>query len=394
MPEENEILRHTPPRRLKTVGIVAACAAAIVVALGLMSRVLADRDVTRWTDAQATPTVKVISLSSGTNAHVLALPGDVQAFDTAPIYARVSGYLKRWYVDIGARVKTGQLLAEIDVPDQDQQYAQAKADLNTAIANQKLSAIIAKRWNALLKENAVAPQDVDEKNGDLAAKTAAVASAQANVDRLRDLETFKSITAPFDGVVTSRSTDIGALIVVGASGQTPLFTVSDESKLRIYVRVPQNHSTEVKPGMTAGFTVPQAAGTTFTAKVIATADAVDATTGSLLVQLLADNADLAVKPGDYAQVEFALPSIARIVQIPASALIFRDSGMAVATVRADGRVAIKPIVVARDLGPSVEIASGLTPEDRIIDNPPDSLRAGDPVRIANSSRHMPAAAHN
>jgi len=394
MPEENEILRHTPPRRLKTVGIVAACAAAIVVALGLMSRVLADRDVTRWTDAQATPTVKVISLSSGTNAHVLALPGDVQAFDTAPIYARVSGYLKRWYVDIGARVKTGQLLAEIDVPDQDQQYAQAKADLNTAIANQKLSAITAKRWNALLKENAVAPQDVDEKNGDLAAKTAAVASAQANVDRLRDLETFKSITAPFDGVVTSRSTDIGALIVVGASGQTPLFTVSDESKLRIYVRVPQNHSTEVKPGMTAGFTVPQAAGTTFTAKVIATADAVDATTGSLLVQLLADNADLAVKPGDYAQVEFALPSIARIVQIPASALIFRDSGMAVATVRADGRVAIKPIVVARDLGPSVEIASGLTPEDRIIDNPPDSLRAGDPVRIANSSRHMPAAAHN
>jgi len=394
MPDESDILRYTTPRRLKTVGIVAACAAVIVVALGLMSRVFADRDVARWTDAQVTPIVKVINLSSESNARVLALPGDVQAFDTAPIYARVSGYLKRWYVDIGARVKAGQLLAEIDVPDQDQQYAQAKADLGTAVANQKLSAITARRWNALLKENAVAPQDVDEKNGDLAAKTAAVASAQANVDRLKDLETFKSITAPFDGVVTSRSTDIGALIVVGAPGQTPLFTVADESRLRIYVRVPQNYSMEVKPGMTGSFTVPQAPGTSFTAKVIATADAVDATTGTLLVQLLADNADLVVKPGDYAQVQFALPAGTKIIQIPASALMFRDSGMAVATVKPDGRVAIKPIVVARDLGPSVEIASGLQRDDRIIDNPPDSLRAGDSVRIANSGRGGSAASHD
>jgi RND family efflux transporter MFP subunit len=394
MPDENDILRHTPPRRLKMVGIVAACVAVAIVALGLMSRVFADRDVARWTDAQATATVKVIYLSNESGGHVLALPGDVQAFDTAPIYARVSGYLKRWYVDIGARVKAGQLLAEIDVPDQDQQYAQAKADLGTAVANEKLSSLTAKRWNALLKENAVAPQDVDEKNGDLAAKTAAVASAQANVDRLKDLETFKSITAPFDGVVTSRATDIGALIVVGAPGQTPLFTVSDESRLRIYVRVPQSYSTEVKPGMAASFTVPQAPGTTFTAKVIATADSVDATTGTLLVQLLADNSGLTVKPGDYAQVQFALPAGTKIVQIPASALMFRDNGMAVAIVQANGRVAIKPIVVARDLGPSVEIASGLQHDDRIIDNPPDSLRVGDPVRIGNAIPRAPAVSHN
>jgi RND family efflux transporter MFP subunit len=291
-------------------------------------------------------------------------------------------------------VKAGQRLAEIDVPDQDQQYAQAKADLGTAVANQTLSAITAKRWNALLKENAVAPQDVDEKNGDLAAKTAAVASAQANVDRLRDLETFKNITAPFDGVVTSRSTDVGALIVVGAPGQTPLFTVADESRLRIYVRVPQNYSTEVKPGMIASFTVPQAPGTSFAAKVVATADAVDTATGTLLVQLLADNADLAVKPGDYAQIQFSLPAGRKIIQIPASALMFRDSGMAVATVRPDDRIQIRPIVVARDLGPTVEIASGLQPGDSIIDNPPDSLRPGDLVRIANPGRRGPATSHD
>jgi len=382
MPDAGNPLRYTPPRRLKLVGIVAVCAAILVVAIGVLGRVFADQNVAAWTDAQALPTVKVINLAADTGHSALVLPGDIEAFNSAPIYARVSGYLKQWYVDIGTKVKAGQLLATIDVPDQDQQLAQAKADLGTAIANEKLSAITAKRWNALLKENAVAPQDVDEKNGDLAAKIAATASARANVDRLQDLETFKSITAPFDGVVTSRSTDIGALIVVGAPGQTPLFTVADESRLRIYVRVPQNYAWEIKQNMTATFDVPERPGEIYTAVVAATADAVDATTGTLLVQLQIDNADHKLKPGDYAQVHFTLPATAHAIQVPASALMFRDSGMEVATVGAGGRVVIRPITIARDFGTSVQVASGLTAADRVIDNPPDSLRQGDAVRIA------------
>ena len=382
MPDAGNPLRYTPPRRLKLVGIVAVCAAILVVAIGVLGRVFADQNVAAWTDAQALPTVKVINLAADTGHGALVLPGDIEAFNSAPIYARVSGYLKQWYVDIGTKVKAGQLLATVDVPDQDQQLAQAKADLGTAIANEKLSAITAKRWNALLKENAVAPQDVDEKNGDLAAKIAATASARANVDRLQDLETFKSITAPFDGVVTSRSTDIGALIVVGAPGQTPLFTVADESRLRIYVRVPQNYAWEIKQNMTAAFDVPERPGEIYTAVVAATADAVDATTGTLLVQLQIDNADHKLKPGDYAQVHFTLPATAHAIQVPASALMFRDSGMEVATVGAGGRVVIRPITIARDFGTSVQVASGLTAADRVIDNPPDSLRQGDAVRIA------------
>ena len=382
MPDAGNPLRYTPPRRLKLAGIVAACVAILAVAIGLIGRGFADQNVAAWTDAQALPTVKVINLAADTGHGALVLPGDIEAFNSAPIYARVSGYLKQWYVDIGTKVKAGQLLATIDVPDQDQQLAQAKADLGTAIANEKLSAITAKRWNALLKENAVAPQDVDEKNGDLAAKIAATASARANVDRLQDLETFKSITAPFDGVVTSRSTDIGALIVVGAPGQTPLFTVADESRLRIYVRVPQNYAWEIKQNMTATFDVPERPGEIYTAVVAATADAVDATTGTLLVQLQIDNADHKLKPGDYAQVHFTLPATAHAIQVPASALMFRDSGMEVATVGAGGRVVIRPITIARDFGTSVQVASGLTAADRVIDNPPDSLRQGDAVRIA------------
>jgi RND family efflux transporter MFP subunit len=382
MPDDTDILRHTPPSWLKTAGIAAACVAAIIVAIGLISRLHADQNVKNWTQAQAIPTVKVIDLSSEGAQGALVLPGDVQAFNSAPIYARVSGYLKRWYVDIGTPVKAGQLLAEIDIPDQDQQLAQAKADLATAVANERLSAITAKRWNELLKENAVAAQDVDEKNGDLAAKTAATASARANVDRLEALESFKSITAPFAGVVTSRSTDVGALITVGLPTETPLFTVSDQSRLRIYVRAPQIYSAEIKPGMPATFTVPDYPSRSFNATVAATADAVDTQTGTQLVQLLVDNVGNVLKPGDYAQVHFALSARSNVIHVPASALMFRDSGMSVATISPNGRVAIKPIAISRDFGTAVEIASGLSLADRVIDNPPDSLRQGDAVRIA------------
>lgn len=380
------MLRYVPPRRLKLAGLVAVCVAALVIVVGIITRVTAERSVAAWTDTNALPVVSVINLDRAGKTGDLTLPGNVQAYNSAPIYARVSGYLKKWYVDIGAKVKTGQLLADIDVPDQDQQLAQARADLGTAVANQKLSAQTAKRWNALAKSNAAAPQDVDEKNADLAAKTAAVASAQANVARLRDLTNFERITAPFDGTVTSRSVDVGALVTVGTGtpGATPLFTVSDTARLRIYVNVPQNYSAMIAPGMTARFTVPEYPGETFTAVLAANAQAVDPTTGTVLVQLQADNAQGRLKPGDYAQVRFDLPATANAIRLPASALIFNDDGTAVAVVGPGNRVSVKPVTILRDYGTSVEIASGVTRQDRVIDNPPDALKAGDEVRVAKS----------
>ncbi|HEX4184152.1 MAG TPA: efflux RND transporter periplasmic adaptor subunit [Caulobacteraceae bacterium] len=383
--EEPEILRHNPPRRLKTIGLAALGVAIAVVAVGVISRVRADQSLKTWTDDQAVPVVKLIDVSAAAGGS-LVLPGNIQAFYDAPIHARVSGYLKRWYADIGTRVKAGQLLAEIDTPDLDQQLAQGKADLATAVANQNLSAITAKRWAGLLAQDAVSKQDADNKNGDLEAKTALVAAAQANLQRLEALESFKRITAPFDGVVTTRSTDVGALIAVGGVTDTPLFSVSDEKRLRIYVQVPQSYIGEIRPGMTATFSVPEYPGRSFTAQLAASADAVTPTTGTQTIQLQIDNSDGALKPGDYAQVHFSLPNDSGAIRAPASALMFRDSGMAVAVLGPNGRVVIKPITIGRDLGTAVEVASGLSPSDRIIDNPPDSLRPGDVVRIASASK--------
>ena len=385
MPDQHNMLHYTPPPRLRLAGFIAAGVVMLVVVVGLITRVTASHEVDAWTDANAVPVVSIISLDANKQAGDLTLPGNVQAFNSAPIYARVSGYLKKWYVDIGTKVKAGQRLAEIDVPDLDQQLAQARADLGTAIANRTLSAQTAKRWNALAKENAAAPQDVDEKNADLAAKTAAVASAKANVDRLLDLTRFKDITAPFGGTVTSRSVDVGALVTVGAPGTTPLFTVADNARIRIYVSVPQNYSAQIVPGMKAMFTVPEYPGQTFTATLAATSQAVDTTTGTVLVQLQADNADNRLKAGDYAQVRFNLPATANAIRLPASALIFNDSGTAVALVGRDNRVVVKPVTILRDYGTFVEIAGELTRRDRVIDNPPDSTRAGDKVRIASRS---------
>jgi multidrug efflux system membrane fusion protein len=391
MPELPDILRHTRPRRLKTAGVIAACIAVGVVALGVIDRVYANQRLTSWTSARSIPTVNLVSLNGGVGPQALVLPGDVQAFYNAPIHARVSGYLKRWYVDIGGPVKAGQTLAEIDTPDLDQQLAQAKADLGTAVANQHLSQTTADRWAGLLTQDAVSQQDDDTKKGDLAAKSALVAAARANVARLEALESFKRITAPFDGVVTTRATDIGALISVGGPTDTPLFTVADERKLRIYVRVPQSYSADIKPGMSASFTVPEFPGRTFTANLATTADAITPQNGTLLIQLQIDNAGHVLKSGDYAQVHFALPADGGAIQVPASALMFRDSGMAVAVAEPSGQVAIKTVTIGRDRGAIVEIAAGLTSTDRVIDNPPDSLRPGDRVHIAAAGASGPGA---
>ena len=391
MREDRNPLTYVPPARLRLIGIVAAIVAVIIVVIGLVTRFTASHQTDAWTKANAIPTVNVISLA-GADTGNLVLPGAVQAFNSAQLYARVSGYLRKWYVDIGAKVTSGQKLADIDVPDQDAQLAQARADLNTAIANQKLSAETAKRWNLLAKENAVAPQDVDEKNADLAAKNAMVASAQQNVQRLSDLTRFKTIVAPFDGTVTSRGVDVGALVTVptSASGAIPLFTVADDSKIRIYVNVPQNSSNMIKPGMPAHFTVPQHPGQVFTATVAANAQSVNTQTGTVLMQLLADNPGDLFNPGDYAQVTFDLPASQNSIQLPASSLIFGDTGMQVAVAGPDNHVLIKPVTILRDYGTSVEVASTLARSDRVIDNPSDSLRAGDEVHVAAAVK--PAAA--
>lgn len=384
MAEPPEMLQYTRPRWLNRAALVIFLLALAVLIAGGLSRYNASRALVTETNAASVPYVAVISPGSETGPRILVLPGNVKAFYEAPIYAQVSGYLKSWNADIGTQVKAGEVLAEISTPDLDQQLAQAKADLATALANEALSASTAKRWNALLAKDAVSQQDADEKNGDLAAKTAAVAAARAQVDGLEAQENFKRIIAPFNGVVTSRSTDIGALITVGAPNQTPLFTVDDEHRLRIYVEVPQIHAAEVKPGMTASFTVPEYPGQKFTATLTSTATALDPATGALLVEFQVDNAAQLLKPGDYAQMSIALPRDPDAVSVPASALMFRNSGMAVATVGPDDRVVFKPVTISRDLGTSVEIASGLSPADRIINNPPDALLPGDLVHVVHA----------
>jgi len=384
MPEEPDMLRYERPRRLWLAGLVIAGIFICIVVFGVGGRLLAAHALAQTADAQSIPEVSTIT-PQGTAQSTLVLPGNIEAYNEAPIYAQVSGYLKAWYVDIGAPVQAGQLMAEIDTPDIDQQLAQAQADLAVAIANQKLAASTAARWNKLRAQDAVSQQDDDDKNGQLLADVAQVEAARANVQRLQAMEGFKRITAPFAGIVTSRSTDIGALITVGSPNQTPLFTVDDEHKLRVYVSVPQAYTGRIRPGMTAAFTVPEYPGQSFNARLVTTAEAIARATGTLLIQFQIDNEDLRLHPGDYAQVHIALPADPAAIIVPSSALMFRDSGMQVATVGADGRARFVPVSIARDFGTTVQLAGGLTRQDRVINNPPDVLEPGDQVKISGAA---------
>jgi RND family efflux transporter MFP subunit len=337
------------------------------------------------TDAQAQPVVTVSLPARGRNSYAIDLPGRLEAYSRAPIYARVSGYLKDWHADIGSPVQAGQLLADIEAPDLDQQLAQGQADLLTAQANAALASTTAVRWRLLLETNSVSQQDVDARNGDLAAKEAIAKATAANVDRLKVLEGFKRIVAPFSGTVTARFTDIGALINAGSGTGLELFVVSDTHKLRLYVNVPQNYATRVVSGTLAQLTVPERPGQTFAATVEASARSVDPASGSTLVQLAVDNEAGELVPGAYASVHFNLPLPSANLSVPASALIFDHNGLQVATLGPDNRVVFEPVTVARDLGDTVEVASGLTANDRIIDSPPDGIANGDAVRIGPGS---------
>jgi RND family efflux transporter MFP subunit len=385
MPDDPAVMPHKPQRWLKPAGLTGVAAAVIIVVIGLVGRVLASQHLKSLTETEAVPTVSVIAPTIASGDQSLVLPGFVQAFYDAQIHARVSGYLKHWYQDIGAQVKAGQILADIDTPELDQQLEQAQANLATAVSNQKLAQITAKRWTSLLSDDAVSHQEADEKAGDLAAKTSLVNAARAEVQRLRALEGFKRIVAPFDGIVTGRTTDIGALIAAGAPNDPGLFTVADVHRLRIYVKVPQNYSAGLRPGMSATLSVPEHPGATFTATLASTTGAVSNQSGTMLAELQIDNPNGALKPGDYAQVSFALPQNLGMMRLPASALMFRQKGMAVATVGPMNHVALKYVTIARDEGAFVEIASGISPTDRVIDNPPDSLAANEVVRPASAT---------
>jgi len=377
------LLRHSAPPGLKRWGRLAVIAAVMIAVVGIGSRMWKGYNTAAWTDEQAVQTVQIITLKNGKGGSSLTLPGDVQAFTSAPIYAQVSGYVKKWYVDIGAPVKKGQLLAELDTPDLAGQSAQGRANLVNAIAAQKLSEATARRYDALFAQGAVARQAKDEKDADLAAKNAAVAAARASLYSVSSQENFRRLVAPFDGVVTSRSVDTGALVTVGTPSSTPLFTVSDLTKLRIYVRVPQNYASYIRPGMEVSFSVPQYPGRVFHATLVASAGAVASSTGTVLVQFGMDNKDNALQPGAYAEVKFPLPAGANGIRVPATALMFRDEGMQVATVDATNHVKLKTVIISRDMGASVDVGGGVSPKDRIIDNPADALRDGDEVKVAN-----------
>ncbi len=386
-----DILRYTPPRGLKLAGLIALVVAVVVVVIGAISRVHADQDVKTWTHDQLTPTVTLVAAKADAAAQTLTLPAQLQAYVNAGIHSRVSGYLKDWKVDIGAHVKPGQLLAEVDTPDLDQQLAAAKADLATAEANAALSQTTAARWKNLLAKDAVSQQEYDEKAGDLAAKNSLVNAAKANVGLLLATSAFKRIVAPFDGVVTTRSTDIGALISAGNPAEQPLFTVSQVDKLRVYVQVPQSYVSQIHPGMTAQLAAPEHPGKTFTATVITDAQAISSQTGSLLVQLQLDNKDDALKAGGYVQASIKLATETKVARIPASALINDEHGLHVAMMGSDGKVVMRPVTVSRDMGQTVDIASGLKPGEKVIDSPPDDLTAGDAVKAAQAAPEKSSA---
>ncbi len=369
-------------RKLRLAGLLAAAVAVVLVATGILTRERSSARLRDWTEAQAIPTVAVVAPSAKPLSPYLNLPGRLEAYSRAPIYARVSGYLKDWKVDIGVRVKAGQLLAEIDAPDLDQQLMQARADLLNAQSSARLSEATLKRRQSLANSRIISQQDLDERIADLASKQAAVKSNQANVDRLEALAGYKNVLAPFDGMITARETDLGALINAGSSSAPPMFVVSDTSKLRVYVNVPQSFVPAIRVGSKAMISVPEYADRSFPASIEFSSQAVDGQSGTTRMQLIVGNDEGQLMAGAYANVRIDLSRDMQTLHIPASALLFDQDGLRVATVGAGEKVVLKGIKIARDLGRELEIASGLGADDRVIVSPPDGLVDGTPVRVS------------
>ena len=329
----------------------------------------------------AEPTVVVVKPKLSTAAEEVVLPGNMQAYVDTPIYARSNGYLTKWYVDIGGQVKTGQLLAEIETPEVDRQLRQARADWDTAKANYNLAVSTAKRWQGLLASDSVSKQETDEKVGDLAAKKAIMTAAEENVHRLEDVQSFQKVYAPFDGVITARKIDVGALIDAGAnSPNRELFHEGATDRLRVFINVPQVYTPSLKPGVHAELTLAEYPGRVFGGMLVRTAKAIDLTSRTLLAEVDVRNSTGELLPGAYVSVHFKLPSVTQSLTLPVNALLFRSEGLQVAAVR-NGRTQLLPIKMGRDFGNEVEIISGLGRDESVIVNPSDSIGSGEPVRV-------------
>jgi RND family efflux transporter MFP subunit len=374
-------LKTLSPRQLVLVGVIALVAAGAIAANGLISRARDKRDLVQWTNAQAIPTVALADIVRGDAEQRLILPGNIQPYAKATIYARVNGYLKSWNKDIGAHIKAGEVLASIEAPDLDQQLAQAMATLASAKANQEIAAITADRNSTLVQKQIVSQQTADQTAADAQAKKAIMEASAAYVRQLEAMQSFKEIVAPFDGVVTARNTDIGALINSGSAGQ-PLFEVSDLHRVRIYVQVPQAFTADLRPGLKATFEMPQYPGQKFDATLVTTSNAMNEMSRSMLVELQADNPDGKLFGGTYCRVDFQIPGDPNMVRLPATALMPVNRGVQVALLGNDNKVVLKSIQLGRDFGDTVEVTAGLAPEDRVIDSPPETLQSGQTVHVA------------
>jgi RND family efflux transporter MFP subunit len=365
------------------VFVVVVLAAAGVAWRGIAVRGRAMTALVGETRELNTPTVVVVRPKTGAPLEELTLPGTLQAMADAPIYARTNGYLKRRLVDIGSRVKKGQLLAEIDAPELEQQLQQARADLATADANLRLAQITADRYRELMKTDSVTQQDADNAAGTLDVRKAAAESARHNVRRLEQLQAFTRIESPIDGVVSVRNTDVGALIDPGAAGgpARELFHVVSSGRLRVSVSVPERHSRVARPGVLAEMTLAEYPGRMFPATLVRTAETIDQVSRTLLVELEADNARGELLPGSYVQVHFKLPKAESVSVLPVNTLIFRSEGVRVAALRPDSSIGLVPVTLGRDFGTEIEVLTGVGPDSRVVVSPPDSLVEGQKVRV-------------
>jgi RND family efflux transporter MFP subunit len=369
-------------KNAKRVVLTVIVIALLLAVWGITSRLVARSHLKKRTANDAEVTVATVKPDLSGADDELVLPGNVLAFMEAPIYARTNGYLKIWYTDIGARVRKGQLLAEIESPEVDRQLGQARADLETARANATLAQTTNVRWKGLVLRQAVSKQDADEKAGDAAAKAAAQVSAEQNVARLRDLESFKRVVAPFSGVVTARNTDVGALINAGQSMGAELFRMADIHKLRVYAQVPQAYAAATRTGLKAELHFSERPGQAYPAETVRTSRALDPTARTLQVELQLDNRNGEFFPGAYTEIHFKLPSDKKTFRVPSNTILFRASGLQVATVDGSHKIKMKNIVQGRDFGQTIEVLDGIDAQDSIVVNPSDSIEDGIAVRIA------------
>jgi RND family efflux transporter MFP subunit len=383
-------LKTLPPRQLVLVGVIALIAAGGIAANGLISRARNQQNLVQWTNAQVVPTVTLAKLAHDDAQQKLVLPGNIQPYVKATIYARVNGYLKSWNTDIGAHVKPNDVLASIDAPDLDQQLAQAKATLASAKANYDIAAITAERNTTLVQKQAVSQQIADQTNADAQAKKAIMDADEAFVRQLEAMQSFKQLLAPFDGIVTARNTDIGALINSGSAGQ-PLFEVSDLDRVRIYVQVPQAFAGQLRPGLNATLELPQYPGQKFNATLVTMSGAVNETSRSMQVELQADNPAGRLFGGAYCRVDFQIPGDPNTIRLPATALMPVNRGAQVAVVGDNNKVVLKSIQLGRDLGDTVEVTAGLSAQDPVIDSPPETLQSGDTVQVSPPAASSTAA---